>query len=173
MTTISSNLNEGESIQYRWPSLTTMTTEVKFADQIVALSNFSDEVNEGASYSLAPQLCELALDNCATHHICAQKGLFVSLETPTQPIVVQGVSGRSLTEGIGTIAFTITDDNGVTHDITLDRVIYLSSSPKNLISVSQWEKGKQDDCCVTSRQTFTVVTWGHDFGKKYIFHRPN
>ena len=90
-------------------SPTTLTTEAHSLDEIFALVH-SPEDAEGANYSLSSNPSEFALDNCATHHVCAQKEKFIYIEEPTEVIGVQGVSGRSYAKGIGVISFSIKDD---------------------------------------------------------------
>ena len=50
-------------------------------------------------------------------------------------IGVKGVSGITMSSGIGTTKCVLTDDSGAKHTIQLDDVNYLSESAKNLISV--------------------------------------
>ena len=61
---------------------------------------------------------------------------------PAPKIGVQGVAGSSMASGIGTIQFTIIDDDNVKHVIQLEDVIYLPESAKNLISTSKWADDK-------------------------------
>ena len=71
---------------------------------------------------------------------------------PCTNISVRGVARSAIAEGIGTIAFTLTDSKDQKHHIEIENVIYLPSAAKNLISVSQWSAGKQDDAGVASKR---------------------
>ena len=153
-------------------SPTILTTEAHSLDEILALVHSPEDI-EGANYTLSSNPSEFALDNCATHHVCAQKELFTHIEEPTEAIGVQGVSGRSYAKGIGVISFRIKDDEGKHHDITLNDVIFLPDSRKNLISTSRWGREKDDGCNITSHQTFSVFQWDHNSKRKHIFHKPN
>ena len=78
-----------------------------------------------------------------------------------------------MASGIGTIQFTITDEDNVKHVIQLHDVIYLPESAKNLISTSKWADDKQDDCCVLSRGKYSVFLWDNDTKRKHITHSPD
>ena len=54
---------------------------------------------------------EFGADNCATHHICANKSLFVGEMTPLSTVGVRGINGVSLAKGLGTVRFDIKDDD--------------------------------------------------------------
>ena len=136
-------------------SPTILTTEAHSLDEILALVH-SPEDAEGADYTLSSNPSEFALDNCATHHVYAQKEMFIHMEEPTEAIGVQGVSGKSYAKGIGVISFCIKDDAGKRHDIRLNDVIFLPDSRKNLILISRWGREKDDGCNITSHQTFSV-----------------
>ena len=51
-------------------------------------------------------------------------------------------------------------------------MIYLPSSSKNLISISQWSNDKGDDCGVISRGEYSLFMWDHDSKQKFIPHNP-
>ena len=102
---------------------------------------------------------EFGTDNCDTQHICSDIRLFVKgTLKPLKDIGVVGVSGKCQAEGMGTVVFDVIDDQGVRNNITLERerVIYLPSSSKNLISISQWSNDKGDDCGVFSRGEYSL-----------------
>ena len=132
--------------------------------------------NEGKKQELIFQfdlsLSESCTDNCATHHICNDLDLYVDPPTPVENVGIKGVSGSAKPLGEGTIQFKLLDDEGVEHLITLDKVLYLPSAPKNLISVSQWASDRKDNCGVTSRENHSVFMWGNDKLKKTIIHNP-
>ena len=93
--------------------------------------------------------------------------------TPVENVGIKGVSGSAKPLGEGTIQFKLTDDEGVEHLITLEKVLYLPSAPKNLISVSQWASDRKDNCGITSRENHSVFMWGNDKLKKTIIHNPH
>ena len=101
----------------------------------------SDDQSTSAPRTVAmlfePTVVEFGTDNCATHHICNNLSLFISPPIEVENVGIRGVSGSVSAEGIGTIQFSLQDDDGKDHLITLSNVIYLPSAPKNLISISQ------------------------------------
>ena len=52
-------------------------------------------------------------------------------------------------------------------------VIYLPGAVKNLISISQWSKDKQDNCAILSRGSYSIFLWNHDKHSKVIEHSPD
>ena len=137
----------------------TLVNQVSDGDKIWDMDFDSDDVEFGA-------------DNCATHHICAIKSLFIDLNDTQIPVTIKGIAGASKAEGIGTIKFRMTDDTGKSHAIQLRNVIYLPDAAKNLISISQWDEDNKDNCGINSRGTFSVFYWGNDQYKKTIHHPP-
>ena len=98
--------------------------------------NYKDKfTNDDSDFSLGTY--EFGMDNCATHHICGDRNLFFSMNDLPGDVHVNGISGSSVAEGIGTIRFHIMDTKGHDHLIALDNVIYLPGAAKNLISISQ------------------------------------
>ena len=91
---------------------------------------------------------------------------------PVTKADLTSVAGITIASGISTIMFTITDDNGLKYKITLEDVIYLPESAKNLISTSKWASDKEDNCGVLSRGKFSVFMWDNDNKKKHIIHPP-
>ena len=85
---------------------------------------------------------------------------------------MRGISGIAIAEGIGTIKFTITDNSGKKHEITLDNVIHLPEASKNLISITQWSKEKNDDCGIFSRGERSLFMRNNDSKRKLIHHDP-
>ena len=78
---------------------------------------------------------EFGTDNRAMHHICNDITLFFGKIRKVANVGVKGVGGISEAVGVGTIWFRITNDNGISEEITLNNVIYLPDCPKNLISI--------------------------------------
>ena len=141
-------------------------------DTYVLASNAVDHDNNNA-FNFVPTRTEFGTDNRATQHICGVRNLFCTMRDPTHPIGVKGISGVSSAKGIGTIKFVLTDDDGQTHNVTLDNVIYLPGAIKNLISVSQWSREKQDNCAILSRGSYSVFVWENDTKYKTIEHPPS
>ena len=127
--------------------------------------------NSNSDFSL--ETYHFGLDNCATHHICGDKNLFVKLEDISSGIHVNGIAGSSAAKGIGTIRFHILDVDGKDHIITLDNVIYLPGAAKNLISISQWAKDKEDDAGIMTRGTYSTFMWDHDSHQTVVEHPPD
>ena len=138
----------------------------------VALHNSNTELKASDNASFSCDATEFATDNCATHHICSQLSLFTSMR-PAPTIGVQGVSGRTMASGIGTIEFILTDEENIKHKITIEDVIYLPESPKNLISIAKWDIEKNDNCGILSRGTYSVFMWNKDKHRKHIPHSPS
>ena len=59
---------------------------------------------------------------------------------------------------------------GKKYVIRIDKVIYLPSAAKNLISVSQWSVDNQDDAGVISNQRFSIFNGGNEEYTKIIIH---
>ena len=97
---------------------------------------------------------EFGVDNCATRHICSKKELFVGEINTSTNIGVKGISGSFRTTSLGTIRFTIKDDEDKVNEIILEHVIYLPEAAKNLILIVQWDEDKDDDCEKRSKGKF-------------------
>ena len=138
-----------------------------------ALSNIHDENSTDCEFNFAPHSDAFGTDNCTTHHICSDLRLFVKTTyREVEKLGVQGISGSAIAEGIGTIKFMITDNSGKKHEITLDNVIHLPEASKNLISIAQWSKDKNDDCGIFSRGERSLFMWGNDSKTRLIHHNP-
>ena len=75
--------------------------------------------------------------------------------------------------GIGTVAFTIKNSDGVEECIKLQNTIYMPQCPKNLILVARWSKDRQDNCGIFSRGTYSIFLWNNDKCKRLIHNDPN
>ena len=148
---------------------TTIGTNVQ---QALVLHNAPHKHDDNTKVSFSSEPTEFGTDNCATHHICSRLELFTSMR-PAPSIGVTGVAGSMMASGVGTIQFDLLDSNNKRHTITIDNVIYLPESAKNLISTAQWALDKRDDCGVLSRGTYSVFMWNHDQHRKYIPHSPS
>ena len=76
-------------------------------------------------------------DNCATYHICAETSLFIGEIRPLESVGVKGITGISKAEGIGIVRFDFIDDDGKTHIINDENLLYLPCALENLLSISQ------------------------------------
>ena len=54
--------------------------------------------------------------------------------------------------------FTITADDSSVVLITLENVLYLPESAKNIISTSKWSEDMDDNCAMFSREKYTIFT---------------
>ena len=113
---------------------------------------------------------EFGADNCATHHICADRSLFVGEVNSVSEVGVKGINGVTQAEGIGRVKFRILDDDDNLHDVTLDNVLYLPGAAKNLISISKWSEDKRDNCGIMTRGDYSLFMWSNDQHTKSIFH---
>ena len=125
---------------------------------------------EDLDFTLGFECTSFGIDNCATHHICGERNLFIEPMAIISNVGVKGIAGSLPAEGIGTVSFVIKDDNGKVHSIILHKVIFLPSAAKNLISVSQWSLDRKDDCSITSRGTHSLFTWDNEQYRKTIHH---
>ena len=55
---------------------------------------------------------------------------------PHRAVGLQGIAGNAIANGIGTIVFTVTDNEGTKHEISLENVIHLPEASNNLIYIS-------------------------------------
>ena len=83
-----------------------------------------------------------------------------------------GVNGSTIASYVGTIQFTITDDDNANHTIVLHDVIYLPETAKNLISTSKWSIDRKDDCGVLYRGRYSIFLWDNDSRHMKIDHPP-
>ena len=103
----------------------------------IVLYNVSTDTEPNRNVSFKTEPKESGTNICATHHICSLLNLFIDMK-PAPKIIVTGVAGSLMASGIGNIEFVLTDDKGKKEKITLQNVIYLPESAKNLISTSLW-----------------------------------
>ena len=119
-----------------------------FMTSTFALASGKGDDIASNTFQFMPITAEFGADNCATQHICGLKELFITMKSPETTIGVRGISGVSIAESIGTVLFTLKYDNGRDHDIKLNNVIFLPGAVKNLISISQWSRDKDDNCAI-------------------------
>ena len=80
----------------------------EFGGTSTTILNESQEMD----YSVQSDPIRFGTDNCATHHICSDLSLFVSKPKVIHGVGIKGITGSSPALGIGSIQFTITDEEG-------------------------------------------------------------
>ena len=153
-----------------------LATEVTDIGDVCAFGGTSTTIlneSQEMDYSVQSDPIKFGTDNCATHHICSDLSLFVSKPKVIHGVGIKGITGSSPALGIGSIQFTITDEEGGVEVIRLDNVLYLPTAAKNLISTSKWSADKGDDCAVLSRGTYSIFMWNNDKNHKRIHHAPS
>ena len=101
------------------------STETVLAHEILPFDDNSDK-----KISFLREPTEFGADNCATHHICNNRVLFIGEIKKVTHIGVKRVGGIAEAVGMGTIQFWIKDKSGESEEITLHNVIYLPDCPK-------------------------------------------
>ena len=77
--------------------------------EILVLANNTEGHLGNQTFAFASKPTEFGTDNCATHHICYEKDLYIGEIRKIGNVRVKGVSGSSVAAGIGTVQFTIKD----------------------------------------------------------------
>ena len=147
------------------------TTVKSVLGTILANQNIGELQHEG--FSFLPKQVQFAVDNCATHNVCNDKKLFLGEIKTLKNLAINGVGGTSVPLGMGTVAFTIKNSDGVEEYIKLPNTIYMPQCPKNLISIARWSKDRQDNCGIFSRGTYSIFLWNDDKCKKLMHNDPN
>eukprot|EP00957_Ditylum_brightwellii_P129629 9888808-Ditylum_brightwellii.AAC.1 len=111
-------------------------------------------------------MIEFGLDNCCMSHICNQRELFSAMRELPQGVGILGVVGIRKPEGIGTVVFQIINSKAEVKDIKLENDHYIPNVPKNLISISQWSREREDNCGVFSGGTYSIFLWEKDTCQK-------
>eukprot|EP00957_Ditylum_brightwellii_P167331 12738922-Ditylum_brightwellii.AAC.1 len=115
-------------------------------------NNDSNENDVGYAFMDERISVVFGLDNCCNNHICKVRKLFKELREAPIGKRVLGIGGVCKLEGIGTIIFQVTDDEGRVSSIELENVLYIPNTPKNLISITQWSEDRQDNCRVFNQR---------------------
>ena len=87
---------------------------------------------------------------------------------------MQGIGGKTLVSGCGTIKVRITDDAGRKHNVNINDVLYVLESPTNLISPQQWSSDT-DEPSGTGEVTIsgsTLLFWEQKKYSKFVPHHP-
>ena len=110
------------------------TTVKNVLGMILANQRIGEPQDKG--FQFLPKQVQFALDNYATHHVCNDKKLFFGEIKTLENLAINGVGGALVPLGIGTVAFTIRNSDGVEEFIELPNTIYMPNCPKNLISIA-------------------------------------
>ena len=115
-----------------------------------------------------------AIDTCTSESIFKHKELFVGRIKSCNNIFVQGVGGRVKASGYGTVKLRVSDDEGNPYDLLIHNVIYLPSSPINLISPQRWSKdtGNPHGTGEITVGGTTLLFWKNHKASKLIPHHP-
>ena len=124
-----------ECMEYRLSYDKTPTLCLHVTIEPLILSNCIEN-RDGSYYSFGPYPKKFGVENCATHHRCSKKFLFVGKIHKILSIGLRDVALSAIAEGIDTVAFKIANYDGTIHNITIDNLIYLPSAVNNLISIS-------------------------------------
>ena len=60
----------------------------------------------------------------------------------------------------GTVRFTLADDNGKVHTITLSNVSYFPLVDRNFVSITAWENAHEDDAEVRIKGKYSILNGG-------------
>ena len=87
---------------------------------------------------------------------------------------IKGISGMVYPEGKGTLAFTITDDNGNPHLLSIQDALFVPTCPYNLFCPQQWVQQRRDlhadpTAHVDTRADEVILEWS---GPAVPDHRP-
>ena len=102
------------------------TTVKSVLGTILANQNIGELQHEG--FSFLPKQVQFAVDNCATHNVCNDKKLFLGEIKTLKNLAINGVGGTSVPLGMGTVAFTIKNSDGVEAHKASKYNIYASMS---------------------------------------------
>ena len=122
----------------------------------------------------------LHVDNCASRCITHSIEDFIS---PPQKVIgrVKGMGGNNVAvAAVGTLKWTIDDDNGTSHTFLIPRSLYIPDSPARLFSPQHWAQEQKDDVPLkhgTSHTTYSdhvMLVWGQQQYRKRIgFDKSN
>ena len=89
---------------------------------------------------------KFGVDSCATTHICNDVSMFLPKSlVEANSVGAEGIGGLAKTSKRGTIKMLIEEEGGEKIPVLLENVLHVESSPKNLMSVSQWKRERDDD----------------------------
>ena len=92
--------------------LSTQSEVIIGNNKCMALANLSPSEDNDSETDFTTAHTEFGTDNCATHHICSYYIYFIkSTYRLIKSVGVQGIAGKAVAKWIGTVVFTVTDDN--------------------------------------------------------------
>ena len=115
---------------------------------------------------------KFAVNNASNVHIGNNKNIFTTLKPCTQHCVAT-IGGTDLEpEGIGTILIHVQDNEGLSSEMTLDDVLYFTSSPVNLISIACLANQYKDaeGTVIHTIRYHSDFTWNFGAHTKTIYH---
>jgi hypothetical protein len=107
------------------------------ATRIFALASFLDD-DADRVMTFDSDSFPIAVDNCASHCMTNDEADFVG-DTVTVEVNVTGV-GQTQATKMGTILWTIEDDNGTAHDELIPNSYLVPKLPIRLMSPQHWSK---------------------------------
>ena len=113
-------------------------------------------------------------DNSANVHICNNKKMFIGAIRRTDQHYVATIGGnKNNATGMGTARWTWKDDDGKSHTMDINDVLYFPSSPVNILSVTALATQLEDDegTGIDTKRTSSKFYW--DNGKyERTYHPP-
>ena len=141
-----------------------------------AMINLGAELQENAEYdafTFDVTTSEFGLDSCSTTHTCFDESLFTpGTVEELEGSGVEGAGGRSEVTKRGSVAIRIKSDDGDINHLVLENVAFVPGSPKNLISISQWEDERKDDVELRCKGKFSIFHWENYSKMKCVHHHP-
>ena len=103
---------------------------------------------------------EIGLDSCSSRCVSNKRNHFINLKsTPARFGSLKGIGGDATIEGIGTLRWTIEDDYGKAHQMTIPNSLYVPKSPKCLLSPQHLAQVSP-----TAQRNSTYLEMRHDRG---------
>jgi hypothetical protein len=100
---------------------------------------------------------EIKVDNCCTRSITPYVGDFVGTVTPVHGHSVRGFNGQSTKiTNMGTVRWTINDDDGVARDLVITNTYYVPGAPARLLSPQHWAQ-QAKDCAPLPKGTWCAT----------------
>ena len=124
------------------------------------MANSKTKDDNDLDFSFLPDKHLFGTDNCATHHVCNDRSLFVGEIPSLSNVGIRGIGGVAAAAGIGTINFSLTSEDGHKDDIILNNVIYQPDCPKNLLSNTRWSKDRGNNAGVFSMGAILYLPMG-------------
>jgi hypothetical protein len=100
-------------------------------------------INRGVPVSFQPGHYEIYVDNCASRSITNDLGDFIDDPIPSDVKIV-GTNGVSKGTLMGTVQWTIEDDQGRVHGIKIPNTLYSANNRSRLLSPQHWSQEAKD-----------------------------